>query len=202
MEAIPFSGNERRPGARSDARRNRQLIVEAATRVFARGSEPVKMESIAREAGVGVGTLYRNFPTREALVEEVYRSELDRLAGLAEPLLAEHAPAAAMREWMRRYRDFVATKYGMAEALRSAIASGAISSSQTRAQLERAVATLLEAGRADGSLRADVLPADVIAGMAGIMLAAADIDQAGRMQQLLVDALLTHRADQEPTRPA
>lgn len=189
MEAIPVSEIERRPGARRDAQRNRQRIVEAATRVLTAGGEPVKIETIAQEAGVGVGTLYRNFPSREALVEEVYRSELARLCARAGELLAEHPPADAMREWMSRYQDFVATKHGMAEALRAVIASGAISSGNTREHLNGAIATLLEAGRRDGSLRADVEPADVSASMAGIMLAAADAGQAGRMLRLLVDGL-------------
>jgi AcrR family transcriptional regulator len=187
---IPVSDDERRPGARQDARRNRQRIIEAATRALATGPDPVKIETIARAAGVGIGTLYRNFPSREALVEEVYRSELTRLCGLATSLLAGHPPAEALREWMRRYQDFVATKHGMAEALRAVIASGAITSGHTRERIEVAIAAILDAGRADGSLRTDVRPADVSASMAGIMLTAADVDQATRMLQLLVDGLL------------
>lgn len=187
---IPVSELERRPSARSDAQRNRRRIIDAATRALTAGPDPVKIETIAREAGVGVGTLYRNFPSREALVEEVYRSELTRLCAMAVQLVTEHQPPDAMREWMRRYQDFVATKHGMAEALRAVIASGAISSAQTREQLNGAIATILDAGRGDGSLRADVQPADVSASMAGIMLTATDIDQATRMLQLLVDALL------------
>jgi hypothetical protein len=109
---------------------------------------------------------------------------------MAEHLLADRPPAEAMREWMRRYQDFVATKHGMADALRAVIASGAISSGNTREHLNGAIATILDAGRADGSLRADVQPADVSASMAGIMLAAADTAQATRMLQLLVDGLL------------
>jgi hypothetical protein len=124
------------------------------------------------------------------LVEEVYRSELARLCAVATQLVTDLPPADAMREWMRRYQDFVATKHGMAEALRSVIASGAISSGQTREHLNAAIATILDAGRTDGSLRVDVQPADVSASMAGIMLTAADIDQATRMLQLLVDGLL------------
>jgi AcrR family transcriptional regulator len=189
---IPVSETERPPGGRRDAQRNRQRIIDAATRVLTAGPAPVKIETIALEAGVGVGTLYRNFPSREALVEEVYRSELTRLCAMAEPLVAAHPPAEAMREWMRRYQDFVATKHGMAEALRAVIASGAISSGHTRAHLDGAITTILDAGHADGSLRADVRPSDVSASMAGIMLAAIDVDQAGRMLQLLVDGLLAH----------
>jgi len=192
-EAFPFSEIERRPGARKDAQRNRQRIIDAATRAFASGPELVKIEAIAREAGVGVGTLYRNFPSREALVEEVYRSELARLSALAAELLADRPPADALREWMRRYQEFVATKHGMAEALRAVIASGAISSGKTREHLNGAIATIIDAGRADGSLRSDVPPADVSASMAGIMLGAADAEQAGRMLQLLVDGLEARR---------
>ncbi|MEV5707412.1 TetR/AcrR family transcriptional regulator [Actinoallomurus sp. NPDC052274] len=188
---IAVSELERRPGARKDAQRNRQRIIDAATRALTTGgADPVKIETIAREAGVGVGTLYRNFPSREALVEEVYRSELTRLCAMAGQLVADHPPADAMREWMRRYQDFVATKRGMAEALRAVIASGAINSGQTREHLNGAIATILDAGRTDGSLRADVQPADVSASMAGVMLTAADNDQATRMLQLLVDGLL------------
>jgi AcrR family transcriptional regulator len=183
--------SETRSGTRRDAQRNRQRIIEAATRALSAGPDPVKIETIAQEAGVGVGTLYRNFPSREALVEEVYRSELGRLGAMAGQLLADHPPADALREWMRRYQDFVATKHGMAEALRAVIASGAISSGQTREHLNGAIATILAAGQANGTLRADVAPADVSASMAGIMLTAADIAQAGRMLQLLVDGLLT-----------
>jgi AcrR family transcriptional regulator len=187
---VPVSELERRPGTRRDAERNRQRIIEAATRALTTGPDPVKIETIAREAGVGVGTLYRNFPSRDALVEEVYRSELARLCAMAAHLVTDLPPAEAMREWMRRYQDFVATKHGMAEALRAVIASGAISSGDTREHLEVAIATILDAGRADGSLRADVRPADVSASMAGIMLTAADVDQATRMLRLLVDGLV------------
>jgi AcrR family transcriptional regulator len=189
---IQFSELDRRPGARRDAQRNRQRIIDAATRALTAGADPVKIETIAHEAGVGVGTLYRNFPSREALVEEVYRSELARLCAMAANLVADRPPADAMREWMRRYQDFVATKQGMAEALRAVIASGAISAGQTREHLNGAIATILDAGRADGSLRDDVQPADVSASMAGIMLTAADPDQATRMLQLLVNGLLAH----------
>jgi AcrR family transcriptional regulator len=186
---MTVSAPERRPAARKDAQRNRQRIIDAATRAFASGQELVKIEAIAKEAGVGVGTLYRNFPSREALVEEVYRSELARLCAMAPHLAADLSPPEAMREFMRRYQDFVATKRGMAEALRAAIASGAINHGQTREHLNGAVAVILAAGRADASLRADVVPDDVTASMAGIMLAAVDPDQAGRMLRLLVDGL-------------
>ena len=178
-------------GVRKDAARNRARLVEAATRAFASGADPIRLEDIARDAGVGVGTLYRNFPSREALVEEVYRSELARLCRGAAPLLSTREPVDALRTWMRRYQSFVTTKRGMAEALRAVIASGAITSAQTREQLSDAIGTILEAGVADGSLRGDVRPEDVSASLAGVMLAAVDKAQATRMLDLLVEGMRT-----------
>jgi AcrR family transcriptional regulator len=195
VEAIPFSESDRRPGARKDAQRNRQRIIDAATHALTSGDDLVKIETIAKEAGVGVGTLYRNFPSREALVEEVYRSELARLCAEAAVLLAGHPPLSALRLWMRRYQDFVATKRGMAETLRAVVASGAITAGQTRQHLNDAIATIVDAGIADGSLRDDTRPEDVTASLAGIMLTAVDEQQATRMLRLLVDGMRANAAD-------
>jgi AcrR family transcriptional regulator len=192
VEVIPVPAPDRHPSARKDAQRNRRRIIDAATQALANGQDLGKIETIAKDAGVGIATLYRNFPTRETLVEEVYRSELTRLCQGADHLLQTHPPIEAMRTWMRDYQTFVATKHGMAEALRAAIASGAITSQQTREHLNAAIATILDAGIADGSLRADINPADVSAGLAGTMIAAADEAQATRMLQLLVDAMVAH----------
>jgi AcrR family transcriptional regulator len=178
------------PRVRADVERNRRRLLDAALAAFsADGGADVPLESIARDAGVGIGTLYRHFPSREALVEAVYRDELTTLCGRAAPLLARHSPDRALRLWMGRYAEFVSTKRGMAEALRAVIGSGAISSAQTRATLGEAVALLLAAGSRDGSLRGDVAAADVVASFAGVLLAAADRRQAERMLDLLVDGL-------------
>jgi AcrR family transcriptional regulator len=151
------------------------------------------LETVARKAGVGIGTLYRHFPSREALIEAVYRAELERLCASADELLAELAPDAALRAWMRRYAEFVATKRGMAEALCAVVASGAVTSSQTRERLSTAIRTMLDAGAAAGSLRADVAAEDVTAGMAGILLAAATPEQVERLLDLLLDGLRPSR---------
>jgi AcrR family transcriptional regulator len=195
VEVIPVSQYERTLSSRKDAQRNRQSLIDAATRALTSGDDVVKLETIARDAGVGVGTLYRNFPSREALVEEVYRSELARLCQSVDGLLAEHPPVDAARLWMRNYLDFVATKRGMAETLRAVIANGAITSSQTREHLNGAIRALLNAGIADGSLRDDVRPEDVSASLAGAMLASTDTDQAARMLDLLVDGLRANTAE-------
>src|SRR5499425_682448 len=105
----------RRP--RSDSVRNRELLVEAAAAVFGGGDPDASLEAVARRAGVGIGTLYRHFPTREALFEAVYRHEVDQLAELAERLAAEAAPVDALRRWLHANVQLVATKKGMLAAL-------------------------------------------------------------------------------------
>ncbi|MEZ0366568.1 TetR/AcrR family transcriptional regulator [Mycobacterium sp. pUA109] len=177
---------------RADARRNRERLIAAAVTAFSSGQDNVALEAIARAAGVGIGTLYRHFPSREALVEAVYRRELARLCDGADDLVAELAPDRALRTWMGRYVEFVATKRGMAEALRAVIAAGAIAAVQTRERLNAAIQTLLDAGAAAGSLRADVAADDVTASLVGVVLAAGAPDQreqANRMLDLLVDGL-------------
>ncbi|MGI8751179.1 MAG: TetR/AcrR family transcriptional regulator [Acidimicrobiales bacterium] len=177
---------------RADAQRNRQRLLEVARRAFAAGDGKVALESIAKEAGVGIGTLYRHFPTREALVEAVYRNELGRVRQSAEELLASLDPDVALRAWMDCFADYVATKRGMAETLRAVVASGAITSSQTRDGLTAAIQSLLDAGAAAGTVRGDVGAEDVFASLTGIFLSAGEPDrrqQAGRMLDLLVDGL-------------
>jgi AcrR family transcriptional regulator len=183
-----------RPTGRRDAARNREQLVAAARAAFTGAAGPVPLESIAAAAGVGIGTLYRHFPSREALVEAVYRSELVDLCAQAAPLLARRRPVSALRAWAGRYIDFVATKRGMAEALREVIASGAVNSADTREHLGAAVSTLLAAGADAGELRRDVRPEDVVAALAGVALAATSRAQADRMLDLLVDSVRVNPA--------
>jgi AcrR family transcriptional regulator len=172
---------------RADARRNRERLLEAAAAAFgAADGGPVSLESIAREAGVGIGTLYRHFPTRDVLVETVYRAELAEVAAAAGQLLTRHPPKVALRRWMDRYASFVAAKRGMAESLRAMVDSGGVAAHQTRASIVGAVELLLNAGVDDGSLRADVRADDVVSSLLGIFLASASPDQTGRLLDLLV----------------
>lgn len=170
---------------RSDARRNREKLLEAATAAFSRG-RPVSLESIARDAGVGIGTLYRHFPSREALVEAIYRAELAEVAAAAGRLLERHPPREALRRWMDRYAGFVAAKRGMAESLHAIFDSGAMQPSQTRDSIVGAVDLLLRAGVDDGSLRPGVQADDVVSSLIGIFLASGSPEQTGRMLDLLV----------------
>ena len=180
-------------GGRRDAQRNRQKLLDAALGAFTQQSSGASLEAIAQSAGVGIGTLYRHFPSREALVEAVYRSELEQLCDQATDLLAELHPDRALRTWLGCYADFVATKRGMAEALREVIASGAVTSAQTRERLSAAIARIVSAGAAAGVLRADIRAEDVTAAMAGATLAGTDREQIDRLLDLLVDGLRTAR---------
>ncbi|MGY1604863.1 TetR/AcrR family transcriptional regulator [Geodermatophilus sp. SYSU D00815] len=176
---------------RADAQRNRDRLLEVAAHAFAAG-EDVTLEAIARRAGVGIGTLYRHFPTREALVEAAYRNELARLCDAAAELLTTRPPEAALRAWMDRFVDYTTTKRGMADALKAVIASGGNPFAHSRDRMTEALALLLRAGAEAGTLRADADPGDVLTGLSGIALAAGDADrraQAGRLLDLMVDGL-------------
>ena len=177
---------------RSDARRNREKLLEVATAAFAAADgRPVSLESIARDAGVGIGTLYRHFPNRQALVEAIYRSELTEVAAAAERLLKRHPPKMALRRWMDRYASFVAAKRGMAESLHAIFESGALEPTQTRDSLVGALDMLLRAGADDGSLRSDVQADDVVSSLIGLMLASGSPEQTGRLLDLLVAGVAT-----------
>lgn len=177
---------------RADGVRNRDKLIQVARAEFAAASDTVSLEGIARAAGVGIGTLYRHFPTREALVEAVYAAELDDVTGSVATLLKELPPDAALRAWMGRYAAFVATKRGMAETLRAGWASGRIATPGTRERVTAAIATLLAAGAEAGSLRGDVDPQDITAMLLGIFLtttAGNTPEQTGRLLDLVMDAL-------------
>jgi AcrR family transcriptional regulator len=179
---------------RADAHRNRERLLEVATAAFAAANGTVvSLEAIAKDAGVGIGTLYRHFPNREALVEAVYRTELAEVSASAAELLERHPPVVALRHWMKRYASFVAAKQGMAESLGAMFASGAVEPSHTRASILGAVDTLLGAGGADGTLRSDVSADDVVSSLIGISIASHSAAQADRMRDLLVDGLVVTR---------
>jgi AcrR family transcriptional regulator len=186
---VPETGSR---ALRADARRNRERLLEVAVRAFSQDGPDATLDAIAKEAGVGIGTLYRHFPSREALIEAAYRNELARLCDAVPDLLQDMPPDQAARVWMDRYIDYMATKRGMADALRVVIASGRTPYAQSRDRLTSAIATLLQAGAAAGTLRSEVEPVDVFASLAGVALTAggpANRDQAGRLLDLLMDGL-------------
>ena len=187
---------------RADAQRNRDKLLDAAVRAFSRGGPEVTLEAIARDAGVGIGTLYRHFPTREALVEAAYRNELARLCDVVPELLAAEPPDQATRIWMDRFVDYMTTKHGMADALRAVIASGGNPFAESRDRLLAAVTALLEAGVAAGTLRSDMAPSDVLTSLSGVSMVTANQaqpDQARRILDLLIDGLRYRAAQPSPS---
>jgi AcrR family transcriptional regulator len=178
---------------RADATRNRNQLLEVATRVFvsADDTEP-SMRAIAREAGVGIATLYRHFPTRESLVDAVYRDQVERLTDGARELLAQLPPPAALRRWMDLFGDWIATKNGMLDTLLAMIESGEIAHARTQAELLAAIDAILDAGRATGELRSDVTAEDIAASLIGIFTVARPPEhnaRASRLLNILMDGL-------------
>lgn len=180
----------RRP--RADAARNRAAILEAARCAFTAAGEDASLEGIARSAGVGIGTLYRNFPTREELVAAVYASELDGVLATVPELLARHAPDVALRAFLDTYAGFIATKRGMAESVRAGAIRSAAESAGTRRRVNEAVGVILAAGMEQGVFRPGTEADDVTAAMIGVFLTtanSADPEQTGRLLDLLVRGL-------------
>ncbi|MDQ1036770.1 AcrR family transcriptional regulator [Streptomyces sp. V3I8] len=177
---------------RADARRNREKILTAAARVFTTEGLDAQMERIAKEAGVGSATLYRNFPTREVLVEAVYRNEVAQLCDAAPALLARKPPDEALRAWTRLFLDYVTTKYGMIDALRAIAATGGNPYGHSREMIWAAIASLMDACVAAGTIRTDIRPADIGAALEGIALTSAGAEhrqQAERLLDLTLDGL-------------
>jgi AcrR family transcriptional regulator len=177
---------------RTDAKRNRERLLAAATEAFKGAESQVSLEAIAREAGVGIGTLYRHFPTREDLVEAVYLSELDRLLDGGAKLLADGPPDVALRAWMDRFAAWADGKQGMTETLRAMFASGAIVRSEMQDRLVATIAEFLAAGAATGVLRDDVEARDVLRSLIGLIAvrhAGPTRSQRDRTLDLLVDGL-------------
>jgi len=177
---------------RSDATRNREQLLAAATRVIASPDGTPSMRAIAAEAGVGIATLYRHFPTRESLVEAIYRDQVTRLVAGARELLAQFPPATALRNWMDLFGDWIATKNGMLDTLLAMIKSGEISHAQTRTELLMAITEILDAGRDAGDLRADITAEDIAASLVGIFTVAQPPeheDRASRLLNVLMDGL-------------
>lgn len=177
---------------RADATRNRTQLLEAATHLFMAHDSESSMRAIARAAGVGIATLYRHFPTRESLVDAVYRDQVTRLVIGANALLAELPPPAALRRWMDLFGDWIATKNGMLDTLLTMIESGELPHAQTQTELLAAIDELLSAGRMTGELRDDVTAEDIAASLIGIFTVAhpqTHHERAGRLLNILLDGL-------------
>jgi AcrR family transcriptional regulator len=158
---------ERQPRQRSDAAENRQLILSAALLALSESSE-ASLNSIAARAGVANATLYRHFPTRESLVLEVYRYEVQQLVEDADNLLDSLVPADALREWVQRLARYAMTKHGLAAALRTATGPGTSLFAETYDQIVGALGRLLDAAAQSGAIRSNLNPDTVILALAGL----------------------------------
>ena len=156
----------RRP--RSDGQRNREHLLNVAKTAFTAGEIDIPLDEVARRAGVGIGTLYRHFSNRDALIEAVYRIELDRLADAAPVLATQHPPVEALRAWMRLFVDYIAAKQVIAPALNGLVGGTSALYAQSGIVLQGAIDTLVAAAVASGDLNAEIEPIDLLRALAGV----------------------------------
>jgi AcrR family transcriptional regulator len=176
---------------RADAAGNRARIIAAAREAIANTSE-VKLNAIARQAGVGQGTLYRHFPTRDDLLAEVYREDVAELVAAAPALLARHEPLTALARWLDRVADYAQLKRGVFAAVEAAVSQDL--AAHSLGPIGEAVTTLLDAGKADGTIRPDIDARDVIL-LIGYLtrLEQAEWDARSRhLLQVVLDGLRRH----------
>jgi AcrR family transcriptional regulator len=177
---------------RADSARNRQLLIDAAKAGFSEFGLNVSLEEIARRAGVGIGTLYRHFPTREAVVEAVYRREVEQLAE-AVPQLLETSPAGeALHKWMHLFVDYIATKRLIAPSLAAAASRGSSLHTTSVELITRALTTLVKRAVASGDVRKDIDPSDLLRALVGVSYGNPDAGwqaSARRLVDILMDGL-------------
>jgi AcrR family transcriptional regulator len=177
---------------RADSARNRQLLIDTAKQGFSDVGLNVSLEEIARRAGVGIGTLYRHFPSREAVVEAVYRREVEQLAE-AVPQLLENSPAGeALHQWMHLFVDYIATKRMIAPSLATAAGRTSALRATSAELITRAVSTLLKRAVASGDVRKDIDPSDLLRALVGVSYGNPDAGweaSARRLVDILMDGL-------------
>jgi AcrR family transcriptional regulator len=177
---------------RADSARNRQLLIDADKAGFSGVGLDVSLEEIARRAGVGIGTLYRHFPTREAVVEAVYRREVEHLAE-AVPQLLQTAPAGeALHKWMHLFVDYIATKRIIAPSLAAAAARTSTLRTTSAELITGAISTLVKRAIASGDVRQDIDPSDLLRALVGVSYSNPDAGweaSARRLVDILMDGL-------------
>ena len=183
---------------RADARRNRESLLEAAKAAFAEVGAEASLEEIARRAGVGIGTLYRHFPTRDAVVEAVYRREVQQLADAAPRLIESLPPVEALRAWMELFIDYVAAKRVIAPALKSLVGGGSALYADSSARINQAMALLVERAQATGDIRPSANSADLLRALIGFAYVNSAPDweaSARRLIDLMIDGLRSERGE-------
>jgi AcrR family transcriptional regulator len=175
---------------RTDAQRNRERILEVAKEAFTRSGANASLDDIAKEAGVGAGTLYRHFPTRDALIEAVYRTEVQKLAAAEKKFSESLPPIGALRAWMLLFVDYIATKQIIGPALNSLVGGPSKLYEGSRGQIRGAIDSLVNRAIKSGDIRRDLEPFDLLRALVGVSNVASgpDWQQSARR---LVDILIT-----------
>ena len=183
------------PKLRADAARNRARLVEAARTLFLAGpvDAEISLEQVAKAAGVGIGTLYRHFPTRLDLLEAVYREEVDVLQQSAERLSADHPPFEALERWLEDFTDYAATKRHIFHELVEATGRDSALITHSRATMTAAAEKMVGGAQASGDIRTDVTATDVLRLVGGCtMMPNFDRAQLQRILKVVIDGLRAH----------
>jgi AcrR family transcriptional regulator len=175
---------------RTDAQRNRARILEVAKEAFARSGARTSLDDVAKQAGVGAGTLYRHFPTRDALLEAVYRTEVEKLAAAERKFAQTMPPIEALRAWMLLFVDYIATKQIIAPALNTVVGGPSKLYEASRGQLIGAIEALVKRAIKSGDIRRDLDPFDLLRALIGVSNVASSPEWQ-RSARRLVDILIT-----------
>lgn len=175
---------------RADAQRNRERILEAAKEAFTRSGANTSLDDIAKQSGVGPGTLYRHFPTREALLEAVYRTEVEKLAAAERKFAQVMPPIEALRAWMLLFVDYIAAKHIIAPALNTLLGGASKLYEGTRPQIQGAIEALVKRAIKSGDMRKDLDPFDLLRALVGVSNVASGPDWKQSARRL-VDILIT-----------
>jgi len=174
---------------RADAQRNRERILDVAKQAFTRWGAETSLDDIAKESGVGPGTLYRHFPTRDALLKAVYQSELEKLAAAEGKLAKELPPIEALRAWLLLFVDAIGTKKLIAPALNSLVSDPKKAFESSYVQIHRAIRALVKRAMDSGDIRKDLDPIDLLRALVGVCNVASSPDwqqSAKRLVEILI----------------
>ena len=188
MATKPSKSALRKP--RADAQQNRERILEVAKDAFTRFGADTSLDDIAKAAGVGPGTLYRHFPTRDALIEAVYRTEVGKLAAAERRFAETMPPIEALRAWMLLFVDYIAAKQIIAPALNTFVGGPSKLYEGSRAQIQGAINALVKRAIKSGDIRKDLDPFDLLRALIGVSNVASAPDWQ-RSAKRLVDILIT-----------
>ena len=183
---------------RRDAQRNRERLLEVAKAAFTRHGAEASLDEIAKQAGVGAGTLYRHFPTRDALIEAVYRTEVERLAAAERGFAASRPPLEALRAWMLLLIDHIAAKHIIAPALNSVVGGPSRLYESSRSLIQGAMESLVQRAKESGDIRRDIDAADLLRAMIGVSLVGSDSDWQQSAKRLVDVLIAGSRAAKKP----